>query len=40
VQGSAPAGGDASIPSARSSTPEADVSTTIAPPIGGSTPAS
>jgi hypothetical protein len=41
-QGSAPAGGDGSIPSAGSGTPEADVSTTTAPPVGGSasTPAS
>jgi hypothetical protein len=39
-QGSAPAGGDASIPSARSGTPEADVSSTTAPPAGGSAPAS
>jgi hypothetical protein len=35
-QGSAPAGGDGSIPSARSGTPEADVSTATAPPAGGS----
>jgi hypothetical protein len=41
-QGSAPTGGDGSIPSARSGTPEADIFTTIAPPAGGSasTPAS
>jgi hypothetical protein len=39
-QGSAPAEGDASIPSARSGTPEADVSTATAAPAGGSTPAS
>jgi hypothetical protein len=39
-QGSAPAGGDASIPSAGSGTPEADVSTATAPPVGGSAPAS
>jgi hypothetical protein len=39
-QGSAPAGGDASIPSAGSGTPEADVSTATAPPPGGSAPAS
>jgi hypothetical protein len=40
--GPAPAGGDGSIPSARSGTPEADISTAIAPPAGGSasTPAS
>jgi hypothetical protein len=35
-QGSAPGGGDGSIPSAGSSTPEADISTAIAPPAGGS----
>jgi hypothetical protein len=35
-QGSALAGGDGSIPSARSGTPEADISTGTAPPIGGS----
>jgi hypothetical protein len=35
-QGSAPAGGDGSIPSAGSGTPEADVSTPTAPPAGGS----
>jgi hypothetical protein len=35
-QGSAPAGGDGSIPSAGSSTPEANISTAIAPPAGGS----
>jgi hypothetical protein len=35
-QGSAPAGGDGSIPSAGSGTPEADISTAIAPPAGGS----
>jgi hypothetical protein len=42
VQGSAPAGGDGSNPSAGSGTPEADISTAIAPPAGGSasTPAS
>jgi hypothetical protein len=40
-QGSAPAGGDGSIPSAGSGTPEADISTAIAPPAGSaSTPAS
>jgi hypothetical protein len=41
-QGSAPAGGDGSIPSAGSGTPEADISTATAPPAGGSasTPAS
>jgi hypothetical protein len=41
-QGSAPAGGDGSIPSAGSGTPEADISTATAPPPGGSasTPAS
>jgi hypothetical protein len=39
-QGSAPAGGDASIPSAGSGTPEADVYTAIAPPAGSSAPAS
>jgi hypothetical protein len=39
-QGSAPVGGDASIPSAGSGTPEADVSTATAPPAGGSAPAS
>jgi hypothetical protein len=41
-QGSIPAGGDGFIPSARSGTPEADVSTATAPPVGGSalTPAS
>jgi hypothetical protein len=38
-QGSAPAGGDASIPSVGSGTPEADVSTATAPPAGGSTSA-
>jgi hypothetical protein len=36
VQGSAPAGGDASIPSAGSSTPDADVSTATAPSAGSS----
>jgi hypothetical protein len=36
-QGSAPTGGDGSIPSAGSGTPEADVSTATAPPAGGST---
>jgi hypothetical protein len=35
-QGSASAGGDGSIPSAGSSTPEADISTATAPPAGGS----
>jgi hypothetical protein len=35
-QGSAPAGGDSSIPSAGSGTPEADISTATAPPAGGS----
>jgi hypothetical protein len=41
-QGSVLAGGDGSIPSVGSGTPEADVSTAIAPPAGGSasTPAS
>jgi hypothetical protein len=41
-QGPAPAGGDGSIPSAGSGTPEADISTATAPPAGGfaSTPAS
>jgi hypothetical protein len=39
-QGSAPAGCDPSIPSAGSGTPEANVSTAIAPPAGSSTPAS
>jgi hypothetical protein len=41
-QESVPAGGDGSIPSAGSSTPEADVSTATAPPASGSasTPAS
>jgi hypothetical protein len=41
-QGSALAGGDGSIPSAGSGTPEADISTATAPPTGGSasTPAS
>jgi hypothetical protein len=41
-QGSASAGGDGSIPSARSDTPEADISTATAPPASGSasTPAS
>jgi hypothetical protein len=39
-QGPALAGGDASIPSAGSGTPEADVSTATAPPAGGSAPAS
>jgi hypothetical protein len=41
-QGSIPAGGDGSIPSAGSDTPEADVSTATAPPAGGyaSTPVS
>jgi hypothetical protein len=39
-QGSVPAGGDASIPSAGSGTPEADTSTATAPPAGGSAPAS
>jgi hypothetical protein len=35
-QGSIPAGGDGSIPSTGSGTPEADVSTATAPPVGGS----
>jgi hypothetical protein len=35
-QGFALAGGDGSIPSAGSGTPEADISTAIAPPAGGS----
>jgi hypothetical protein len=35
-QGSAPAGGDGSIPSTGSGTPEADMSTAIAPPASGS----
>jgi hypothetical protein len=35
-QGSAPAGGDASIPSTGSGTPDADISTATAPPAGGS----
>jgi hypothetical protein len=35
-QGSVPGGGDGSIPSAGSGTPEADISTAIAPPAGGS----
>jgi hypothetical protein len=35
-QGSVPAGGDGSIPYAGSGTPEADVSTAIAPSAGGS----
>jgi hypothetical protein len=35
-QGSAPAGGDGSIPSAGSGTPKADISTTTVPPAGGS----
>jgi hypothetical protein len=41
-QGSASARGNGSIPSARSGTPEADISTATAPPAGGSasTPAS
>jgi hypothetical protein len=41
-QGSAPVGGDGSIPSTGSGTPEADISTATAPPAGGSasTPAS
>jgi hypothetical protein len=34
-QGSSPAGGDGSIPSAGSGTPEADISTATAPPAGG-----
>jgi hypothetical protein len=34
-QGSAPGGGDGSIPSAGSGTPEADTSTATAPPAGG-----
>jgi hypothetical protein len=36
AQRSVPAGGDASIPSAGSGTPEANVSTATAPPAGGS----
>jgi hypothetical protein len=36
VQRSAPAGGAASIPSAGSGTPDADVSTATAPPVSGS----
>jgi hypothetical protein len=36
AQRSALAGGDTSIPSARSGTPDADVSTATAPPAGGS----
>jgi hypothetical protein len=41
-QGSAPAGGNGSIPSAGSGTPEANISTATAPPAGSSasTPAS
>jgi hypothetical protein len=35
-QGSAPARGDGSIPSARSSAPEADIFTATAPPTSGS----
>jgi hypothetical protein len=35
-QGSVPGGGDGSIPSAGSGTPEADISTATAPPAGGS----
>jgi hypothetical protein len=35
-QGSAPAGDNGSIPSAGSGTPEANISTAMAPPIGGS----
>jgi hypothetical protein len=35
-QGSAPAEGDGSIPSAGSGTPEADIYTATAPPAGGS----
>jgi hypothetical protein len=35
-QGSAPVGGDGSIPSAGSGTPEADISTATTPPAGGS----
>jgi hypothetical protein len=35
-QGSVPARGDGSIPSAGSGTPEADISTATAPPAGGS----
>jgi hypothetical protein len=35
-QGSVPRGGDGSIPSAGSGTPEADISTATAPPAGGS----
>jgi hypothetical protein len=38
-QGSALGGGDGSIPSAGSGTPEADISTATAPPAGGSTSA-
>jgi hypothetical protein len=34
-QGSVPGGGDGSIPSAGSGTPDADISTTTAPPAGG-----
>jgi hypothetical protein len=36
-QGSVPGGGDGSIPSAGSGTPEADISTATSPPAGGST---
>jgi hypothetical protein len=39
AQRSAPTGGDASIPSAGSGTPDADVSTATAPPAGGSSSA-
>jgi 3-dehydroquinate dehydratase len=39
-QGSDPAGGDGSIPSAGSGTPEADISTATAPPADGFAPAS
>jgi hypothetical protein len=35
-QGSVPGGGDGSIPSAGSGTPEADITTATAPPAGGS----
>jgi hypothetical protein len=35
-QGSVPGGGDGSIPSAGSGTPDADISTATAPPAGGS----
>jgi hypothetical protein len=39
-QGSVLGGGDGSIPSARSSTPESDTSTATAPPAGGTASAS